>query len=263
MSKQKFSVLASDYATQLYSLTLQSCVHGAGFYSTPESKPKFRLSDLNSTVHVQQRQQLSSSSEDKSRTETKQYPVPVITGFSSLQNEPTQNQSSEIEFLGAEEDSDAQLSSMTWVSQSVPESYLISSVIYPSPSNIHSSIPKQRAVSSTLSKNSSAVSSAGFKGSMNINPLRSFNSLNRGTTLLAMAGKKSQTFSRNGATKKLTYGFQLSSHSMPLIQSAEKTSTKTNRLGHLLKRKHRTDTANIRSTAGGEADNMISTHGAY
>ena len=153
---------------------------------------------------------------------------------------------------------------MTWVSQSVPESYLISTVMYPSPSNTHPSIPKQRAVSSTVSKNPSAVSSTGFRGSMNANPLRSFNSLNRGTTLLAMAGKKSQTFSRNGAcTKKLTYGFQLSSHSMPLIKSAEKASTKTNRLGHLLKRKHRTDTANIRNTPCGEAGNTISVHGVY
>ena len=197
--------------------------------------------------------------------EAKQYPVPVITGFSSMPNEPTQNQSSEIEFVGAEEDSDAHLSSMTWVStQSVPESYLVSSVMYQAPSTTRPSIPKQRTMSSTLSKNPSAVCSAGFRGSMYVNPFRSLNrGLGSGATLLAMAGKKSQTFSRNGATKKLTYGFQLSSHSMPLIKSGEKASTKTNRLGHLLRRKHRTDTTNFRSTSSGEADNMVSVHGVY
>lgn len=248
-------------------LSLQSYVHGAGFYSTPESKPKFRLSDLSSTSVQQQQQWHSSLSEDRSKTEAKQHPVPVITGFSSMPNEPTQNQSSEVEFVGAEEDSDAHLSSMTWVSaQSIPESYLVSSVMYPAPSTTRPSIPKQRAMSSMLSKNPSAVSSAGFRGSMYVNP---FQSLNRGpgsgAALLAMAGKKSQTFSKSGVTKKLTYGFQLSSHSMPLIKSAEKASIKTNRLGHLLKRKHRTDTTNFRSTSSGEADNntIISVHGVY
>ena len=196
----------------------------------PESKPKFRLSDLNSTI------QQHSSSEDRSKTEAKQYPVPIVTGFSSLQIEPPQNQDSEIEFVGAEEDSDAQLS-MTWISRPVPESYLTSSVLYTAPSNTHPSIPKQRTMSA-LSKNSS-VSNVGFRGAMNVNNLRSLNrGPGSGATLLAMAGKRTQTLSRNG-TKKLTYGFQLSSHSMPLIKTAEKTSGKTNRLGHLLRRKHR------------------------
>ena len=248
----------------LYSLSLQSYVHGAGFYSTSESQPKFRLSDLQSTSAQQQQHQYSSLSENRSRTETKQYPVPIITGFSSMQNE---NQASEIEFVGAEEDSDAQLSSMTWVSaKSVPESYLISSVTYPASSNSHHSIPKKRMVSSsTLSKNPSTTSSAGFRGSVNVNPFRSLNrgGLGSGATLLTMAGKKSQTFSRNGATKKLTYGLQLSSHSMPLIKSGEKAVTKTNRLGHLLKRKHRTDADNFRNTPHGEADITISAQGVY
>ena len=170
--------------------------------------------------------------------------------------------------MGAEEESDAlELSSMTWVSaQSLPESYLISSVAYPTPSTTpRHLIPKKRAVSassSLLSKNLSAISqSAGFRGSMNVNP---FCSLTRGqgspgATLLAMAGKKSQTFSRHGTSKSLAYGLQLSLHSMP-----EKAVTKTNnRLGHLLRRKHRTDRSSFRNPHSGEADMAISAHGVY
>ena len=237
------------------SLSLQSYAHGAGYNSTPESKPKFRLSDLTST-----------SSDKKSRAESvKRYPVPIVSGFSSMlsDHEPTRNKSStEVEFVGAEEGSDAlELSSMTWVSaQSLPESYLISSVAYPTPSNIpHHSIPRKRAVSasSSLSKNPSTISqSAGFRGSMNVNPFRS---LTRGQ------GKKSQTFSRNGATtKNLIYGLQLSSYSMPVAKSGEKTMTKTNnRPGHLLRQKHRTDRSSFRNPHGGEADIAISSHGVY
>ena len=249
------------------SVSLQSYAHGAGFNSTPESKPKFRLSDLTMA---------STSSDKKSRAEAvKRYPAPIISGFSSMLNdhEPTRNKSStEVEFVGAEEESDAlELSSMTWVSaQSLPESYLISSVAYPTPSNIpHHSIPRKRAISaSSLSKNPSTISSksAGFRGSMNVNPFRSLTrGLGPGATLLAMAGKKSQTFARNGATtKNLVYGLQLSSYSMPVAKSGEKTVTKTNnRLGHLLRRKHRTDRSSFRNPHGGEADTAISAHGVY
>ena len=173
--------------------------------------------------------------------------------------------------MGAEEESDAlELSSMTWVSaQSLPESYLISSVAYPTPSNIpHHSIPRKRAVSasSSLSKNNTISQSAGFRGSMNVNPFRSLTrGQGPGATLLAMAGKKSQTFSRNGATtKNLVYGVQLSSYSMPVAKSGEKTVTKTNnRLGHLLRRKHRTDRSSFRNPHGDEADTAISAHRVY
>ena len=180
-----------------------------------------------------------------------------------MQSEPTQNKNStEIEFVGAEEESDAlELSSMTWVSaQSLPESYLISSVAYPTPSNIpHHSIPRKRAVSasSSLSKNPSTISqNTGFRGAMNVNPFRSLTrGQGPGATLLAMAGKKSQTFSRNGATtKNPVYGLQLSSYSV----------TKTNnRLGHLLRQKYRTDRNSFRNPHGGEADTAISAHRVY
>ena len=140
--------------------------------------------------------------------------------------------------------------------QSLPESYLISAVAYPTPSsNIpHHSIPKKKAVSassSLLSKNPSTISqSAGFRGSMNVNPFRLLirGQGSPGATLLAMAGKKSQTFSRNGATTKNL--LQLSSHSIP-----EKAVTKTNnRLGHLLRRKHRTDRSSFRNPHSGELE---------
>jgi hypothetical protein len=223
---------------------------------------------LSSQHRHQQQQHLSSyASDERGKAEaTKRYPVPIVTGFSSMQNnESTQNQSLEIECVGAEEDGDAlELSSMTWVSaKSLPESYLISSVAYPTPSNTHHSIPKKRAVSSSssLSKNPSAISqSAGFRGSVNVNPFRSLTrGQGSGATLLAMAGKKSSRY--YGSTKKLTYGLQLSSHSMPVVTSGEKAVAKTNRLGHLLRRKHRTDRNSFKNNApGGEADIA---HGVY
>lgn len=166
-------------------------------------------------------------------SEPKPCPVSIVGSFSSLQAEKGRFQSSEDDFVtGGEEDNDAQLS-MTWVTQPVPESFLVSSVTYTTPTS--KGIAKRRATSIP-----SKTSSLGFKGgSKNINTLRTTNKGGKGSFMLAVAGQR--PLSSGAGKKKLTYNtLQLSTQSVPLIKS-EKAFAKTNKLGHLLKRKQRSD----------------------
>lgn len=182
----------------------------------------------------------------------KQYPVSVVGGFSSQQAEEPQTQSAEVSSIGAEEDSDDQLS-MTWVAQPGVESFLVSSVTYTDPSPHTCSFTPRQRTASMPNKNSSTAG-VGCKGAMSINSLQ-FTNRAQGSTVLAMAGQR--TSSRTNADKVNHHSFQLSSHSMPLIKS-ERPSMKTNRLGHLLRRKHRITAQNTMSCT---SDTHVSTRG--
>ena len=168
--------------------------------------------------------------------EPKPCPVSIVASFSSREVERKSGYPSpEDEFGLGEEDSDTRLS-MTWITQDQPppKSFLVSSVTYMTPTS--QGIAKKRAVSIP-----NRTSNLGFKGgAKNTNSLRTRNKIGQGSLLLGMAGQRPLSSSGAGK-KKLSYNtLQLSTQSMPLIKS-EQPSAKTNKLGHLLRRKQRTN----------------------
>ena len=223
---------------------------------------KFRLSNLNNTIPQHHNQQCShwdgsnqftvQHMEYSDRTEPRHNPVSIVGGFSSQQQaeQSSIRQSQEHDYAGAEEDNDAQLS-MTWIAQPVPESFLVSSVTYTAPS----SKSRQKMVSKTH-KNSNT----GFKGAVNVNSLRS-TSRGPGAALLNMSGQRPLS-SRTAGGDRLSYSFQLSTQSMPLIKSDNsKLPTKTNKLGHLLKRRNKK--SSIWRPHTDDTTAFMSTHGVY
>ena len=185
-----------------------------------------------------------------SKSDSRQYPVSVVGGFSSQSAESSLNQCTESKFVGAEEDGDAQLS-MTWISQPVPESFLVSSVTYMNPS----SKARQRAISVPIRN-----ANLGFKGAVNVNSLRSSNRSGPGTSLLSMNGQRPVSGRTHMGTEKLTYSMHLSTQSMPLIKSEKAQSAKNNKLGHLLKRREKSV---WRNHSDDQTSSLISAEGIY
>ena len=178
--------------------------------------------------------------EYSSRDELKPCP-PAVGSFSTqtLNHSPT-----EVDFAGAEEDSDNQLS-MTWISQPASESFLIGTVTYTNASQ--AGVSKHRD------------SSLSFKGAAYVNSVRS---TNRGpsSTLLAMASQRHLS-SQNGV-EHLSHSLSLSAQNniiMPLTKP-EKAQTRTNKLGHLLTRRQK---SNEWRTHASNTIGLVNTNGIY
>lgn len=182
--------------------------------------------------------------EYSSRDEPRPYPLSVVGSFSTQKLDQSPNHSpAEDNFAGAEEDSDNQLS-MTWISQPAPESFLIGTVTY---SNVSQRVLKHRN------------SSMSFKGAANVNSARS---TNRGasSTLLTIASERPS--SGHNGVERLNHSFPLSTQNniiMPLTKP-EKAQTRTDKLGHLLTRRQKT---NEWRTHTNDTISLVSAHGIY
>lgn len=181
--------------------------------------------------------------EYSSRDELRPYP-PVVGNFSTQTLHQSLNHSPvEADFAGVEEDSDNQLS-MTWISQPAPESFLIGTVTY---TNASQGVSKHRD------------SSLSFKGTAYVNSVRSTNRV-PSSTLLAKASQRPSS-GQNGVERQ-SHSLSLSTQNnliMPLTKS-EKAQTRSNKLGHLLTRKQKSNEWRRHTS---DTISLVSAHGLY